>query len=372
MADKIRILNWNVAGAKYLETKDEKEREKFKMDVNNALRSYIDTLAMNNRIPHVITLQEIVQYRKPEPNEKLIDFIDESKFPEYCYMPFPLIDTDRHAYTSKWKKIAKIWGNDKIYFAQGNAILAKKDLPLLPVWSLARSSRAESKVVSDEKLKCNHLVENVIIRSGIYFGNRNTEPRSALVSHFVFDRSDGKEFLDDLTGLPKPQDVFVINMHLTTLMYEREGIPQIDDKAVEIRIEQLDIVFNEIISTYNEWARSGFLTRGEIPELKTDETTSRFNPLWILCGDLNFTPESDEYDYIRRRNFVDTIPQKGRGTKAKGPGKEASLTLDYIFAGPKFLSLDDNLGDQCWGNINPEILCSDHRPMFSCIPLAYK
>ncbi len=373
MADKIRVLNWNVAGAKYLEKKNINERDVFKKKVNNALKTLLNTLEDDKIAPHIISLQEIVQYRNPDEANK-VDFIDETMFPDYCYMPFPLIDTDRHAYTSKWKNIAKIWNNDKVFFAQGNAIMARKDLPLLPIWSLARSSRAESKVATYKNAECNHLIENVIIRSGLYFGDRNTEPRSALVSHFVFDRDDHSDFPDKETGLPKPQDVFVINLHLTTLKGEREGIPQIDAAATKVRLQQLDIVFNEIISTYNSWARSGFLTRGDSPTLKEGETKERFNPLWILCGDFNFTPDSEEYDYIKRRNFFDMIPKKGKGTKASGTGKEASLTLDYIFAGPKFLAFDDNINidEKSGGEIYSHITCSDHRPMFASVPLAYK
>ena len=53
--------------------------------------------------------------------------------------------------------------------------------------------------------------------SGLYFGDRNTEPRAALVSHFIYDSGPS-------TGDPKPLDIFVVNLHLTTLMMEREGV----------------------------------------------------------------------------------------------------------------------------------------------------
>ena len=70
--------------------------------------------------------------------------------------------------------------------------------------------------------------------------------------------------------------------------------------------------------------------------------------MWILAGDFNFTEESEEYQYIKRRNFIDSVKNKegmlgGRrvkGTKAAGVGKPPTLTLDYVFAGPKFVALD--------------------------------
>ena len=85
----------------------------------------------------------------------------------------------------------------------------------------------------------------------------------------------------DENGKPIPQDVFVVSLHLTTLTNEREGIPEIDADAIRIRLEQLDIVFGGIISRYNKWASSGFLTRGEKPSLKDKETINRRKPLWL-------------------------------------------------------------------------------------------
>jgi hypothetical protein len=397
MADIIRLLNWNVAGAKFLETEGMAKRQEYRNRVNEDLVNCIQNL--RERAPHVITLQEIVQYQKPSEKQKdpnlppipPTDFIDATRFPDYTYQSFPLIDNERHSHTSKFKKVENIWRKDPdweegTYFAQGNAIMSRKDLPLLPVWSLARSTRADriSKAVTQQTINNNHLVENVILESGLYFGDRNTEPRSALVSHFVFDRDDSLNYQEKITTVengtekteykPKPQDVFVINLHLTTLSNEREGIPEIDEKAIKIRLEQLSIIFNGIISRYNHWANSGFKMRDKQPEIMEGETIHRFKPLWILCGDFNFTPRSEEYNYIIRRNFVDSIPQKGSGTKASGFNAEASLTLDYIFAGPKFIALEDHIGTHFFkGNfVDQNTICSDHRPMFAKIPLAYK
>jgi hypothetical protein len=370
MADEFRILNWNVAGAKLLEIEDPTKRDEFRNNVNDSLVGTIKSLGKN--APHVITLQEIIQYKIP--GQKLVDFIDESKFPEYTYLSFPLVDTRRHSYTSKWKKLYKDkkW-DPNTFFAQGNAIMSRKDLPILPVWSLANSSRGYQIKGNSEsgnrRRRKPHLVEKVGIESGIYFGDRNTEPRSALVSHFVFD----DEFhVDKETKKRIPQDVFVVNLHLTTLTNEREGIPEIDDEATKIRLKQLDVVFSGIISRYNMWAKSGFLTRTDLPVLADNETIKRYKPLWILCGDFNFTPDGDEYQYIQRRNFVDVL--KGLGpTKASGYDNAASLTLDYIFAGPKFISYDEvRIGSKVAGDIDQKIMCSDHRPMYARIPLGYK
>jgi hypothetical protein len=358
LGDEIRILNWNVAGAKYLQTKDPNQREIYRRDANQQLSNYICN-HVGKYFPHVITLQENVQHQ--EPNKALVDFIDKDMFPGYTYLPFPLIDNRRHSYTSKWKAIENLWPKNT-FFTQGNAFLYRSDLPIVPVWSLISSTRGDV-------FNHPHLVEKVSIESGIYFGDRNTEPRSALVAHFVFNKPDE---IDEKTNLPIPQDVFVVNVHLTTLTNEREGIPEIDEEAVKIRLRQLEVIFSGIVSRYNRWAKSGFLTRGQTPTMLPNETVKRHKPLWIVCGDFNFTPEGEEYQYVKRRNFVDVLYGKGF-TKASGYDTAASLTLDYIFAGPKFISYDEvQIGNAFNGEVVPFITNSDHRVLYAWIPLAYK
>jgi len=202
-------------------------------------------------------------------------------------------------------------------------------------------------------------VEKVALESGLYFGDRDTEPRAALVAHFVF--SPGS----------KPLDIFVVNVHLTTLTMEREGVPKIDRGATEARLAQLDIIFDGIVSRYNSWRRGGFRERGKLRQPKDWESFDRCEPVWILAGDFNSTPESLEYKAVRQVNFLDVVPAKGAGTKAPGAGKQATLTLDYIFAGPAFLALDPLIVEAgITGNsVCQDIRVSDHLPMIATIPV---
>jgi endonuclease/exonuclease/phosphatase family metal-dependent hydrolase len=343
-----RIISWNVAGAKFLEEKNEIKRALIKRKVKNKLDHLIDTWK-----PDVINLQEIIQYQTPSDPEP-IDFIETPK--GYSYYSFPLIDTKRHAYASKWRKIEGNWPLDT-FFAQGNGILSRKGLANLPIWSLAKSVE----VAANKDKKEN--VEQVHIASGLYFGDRSTEPRSALVSHFIFNRK----------GDDEPQDVFVVNLHLTTLTDEREGIVTIDNEATNIRLKQLDLIFDGIVSRYNHWAKTGFLLRGTSPVINGEkETIHRHRPLWVLSGDFNFTPQSLEYKQVQNRNFIDAIPAN-HGTKAKGVNVDPTLTLDYIFAGPKFISLDPILTkkDMNINHVDHGVRCSDHYPLVAKIPMAF-
>ncbi len=200
------------------------------------------------------------------------------------------------------------------------------------LWDLRKKS-------PDKELK--HYIEHVHLDSGLYFGNRNTEPRAALVVHLVYDPNvETKQKKKDR----RPLDIFIINLHLVTLMMERQGIPEIDSMASEMRKAQLDIIFNGIISRYNFWAEQEYPERDKHRKSKQYETFKRHKPVWILAGDFNFTEESDEFAYIKKKNFIDTIKikesERGYGTKTSGPGNPPTLTLDYIFAGPKFVAFD--------------------------------
>ncbi|MFI5329709.1 MAG: endonuclease/exonuclease/phosphatase family protein [Desulfobaccales bacterium] len=354
---EFRILNWNIGGAKYLDL-HEQDRLEFMQDLNYELGQLIRTYR-----PHVITLQEIVRYG-PSKN-KADDIID--KFHGYRYYPFPLIDTDDMSARRKWDNVRKKGQWDKIikeqwqsnyYFAQGNAFLFNEDIPPYPVWSLS-----EGKDGSDPN---KHFVEQVTLQFGLYFGNRDTEPRAALVSHFILRSGE----LDDM-----PLDVFVVNLHLTTLKGEREGIPQKDEEAIKIRLTQLKSIFYGIVSQYNTWIKEECAKEYNIKE-ESEKACNRHPPIWILAGDFNFTPESLEYETIIRRNFIDVNKfGKGTGTKAKGRKNPATLTLDYIFAGPKFISFDPIITEESIKR-NPipfyEVEISDHYPIFAKIPLSIK
>jgi endonuclease/exonuclease/phosphatase family metal-dependent hydrolase len=216
--------------------------------------------------------------------------------------------------------------------------------------------------------------EDIILQTGFYRGTRDTEPRAATVLHLVIGHP-----LRQAQGMPRaaylpfqrPLDVFLVNTHLTTLTNEREGVPAIDARASRRRLGQLEILFDDVISEYNLWAKDDFRIRSEHLAPLAVESHDRCAPVWILCGDFNFTPESAEYRYLKDRNFLDL----GRGdfTKAVGRGKEPSLTLDYVFAGPAFEALDPQTTRKRATHqvcLDPEVKVSDHYPI--CVSLVIR
>jgi endonuclease/exonuclease/phosphatase family metal-dependent hydrolase len=340
-----RILNWNIGGARFLKESEPKRKDTRKQ-LNNELRWLI-----RRYNPDVVTLQEIVRYGKSKKDAE--DIIDPVR--SYRYFSFPLIDSDRLSSEAKWSAIKARGGWPRAsFFAQGNAMLFRKDVPHFPVWDL---SACGEKTWPGKR----HFVEQVNMEYGLYFGHRSSEPRAALVAHFIYNPKPNK-----------PLDIFVVNLHLTTLLMEREGIPEIDMEASKIRLAQLDLIFRGIVSRYNRWKHQDFPERGGPRKKEPHETYKRYEPVWILAGDFNFTPESVEYQTVQRMNFIDAVPNKGSGTKAKGAGKEATIVVDYIFAGPKFISLNPLIiEDEVSGNtVQHDAKGSDHYPMFAKIPLA--
>jgi endonuclease/exonuclease/phosphatase family metal-dependent hydrolase len=362
----LKILNWNIAGAKYLElrskesktnTLPENTREAFRKRLNEALKKLIET-----HEPDVITLQEVCRYEdgKDRNPHHVIDAVK-----DYEYFPHWLIDTQHHSATGKWDKVRAMgeWAG-QAFFAQGNAILIKKNIPHFRPFDLPAIGQEPDVSLPRDR------IEVVKLESGLYLGDRNTEPRAGLVAHLVLSQlHNGKSY----EKLERPIDIFVVNLHLTTLMKEREGIPELDSDGSQIRMRQLDIVFNGIVSRYNKWKKDDFRIRGEHIAPKQGETHTRHSPIWVIAGDFNFTRESAEYHSVIQRGFIDMIQNHQIGTKTSGLGENPTLTVDYVFAGPSFEAIDPGIArDETVQNhveVNPQTRISDHFPLIIDVPI---
>lgn len=362
------ILNWNIAGAKYLDLKSQEKhpkmprhttREGFRDRLNRALKEKI-----REQDPHVITLQEVVCYDDSGNAKEAKDAKNILDVPEnYSYYFEPLIDTQHYSAPRKWNivKDRGEWSADA-FFAQGNAIMVKKDVPSFPIFKLPKTGQQSKNIVHPEIVK---------LTAGFYFGDRNTEPRAALITHIVLSELRLNN-LSEIVPLDKPLDIFIANVHLTTIKREREGIPDIDLEATRMRLRQIDILTNEIVSRYNTWAKDEYKLEGM--KLTEGETDKRHKPIWFLAGDFNFTPESDEYRTLLNRGFIDLLPHHNVGTKASGLGGKPTLTVDYVFGGPKYEALDPGhvqAGIQTNRvAYDQEVTISDHLPLLITVPIA--
>jgi endonuclease/exonuclease/phosphatase family metal-dependent hydrolase len=322
----LRVLNLNCAGAKFLDsTKAERAAQQSK------LNAALEVLAEQYR-PDVMVLQEVARYGSADRPDDLI------RPPSgYSYQSFVAIDSSTHRHPARFSRM-RAGGNWRLdeYLAQGCGLLWRSSIKTASVWNFEFETRAQVDA------------ETVRLERGLYTGSRDTEPRLAVVSHFLKD----------------PIEFFVVNLHLVTFRGEREGVPAKDARGSQARLHQLDTILNGIVSEYNEW-RSEFA-----PERLQQHPP----PVWILAGDFNCSPGSPEIARVQQLNFVDLNPLKGPGTKAPGIGRDPTITLDYIFAGPEYVAFDPFLARQLAGS-NPTPIVnattrgvSDHYPLVADVP----
>ena len=326
---KLKIVSWNIGGVAYLKTPPVR-RKSVKKAINNDLRKIIKRY--DN--PHFILLQEIVKYERRKGSiQEIIEDIE-----NYHYQSFIAIDTEKNNHPEKWNPIRDSnkgnW-SESAYLGQGSGVLWRKDIPHSQIWETNVYNAIEKEELDAEVVRMDN---------GLYTGTRDTEPRIAIVTHFIVEEID----------------IYLVNLHLTTLSGEREGFPERDNQGKEVRLKQIDIILNGIVSRFNSWRA---------------ENVKNINkkPIWILGGDFNATPDSIEMIKLNSMNFMDLCPSKGTGTKRSkiSNKKEGALTVDYIFAGSKYYSFDPNIVEKELTNEIPlyDIITSDHFPFYAEILL---
>lgn len=330
MIMQIRIANWNVGGAKFLKLTSG-EREVFRNTLTLAISDFCTKWQ-----PDVICLQEITRFQSA--GQQAVDLIVAP--PGYYYTMAPLVDTERHSHPVRWQQYKKAghWKDDD-YIAQGSGFLWKKELKHDSLWEFGEG-RSTAKI----------QFETVPIETGLFTGDRDTEPRCAIVSHFLWDAPNGQI-----------RDVYIVNLHLSTLNGERDGRERIDRLGSEVRLGQLNTVLHGIVSRHVVWSQM------------IDERSTSRRPVWLLCGDFNSAPDSAEIQTVCQAGFHDLHPNKGLGNKARGLGNNPSHTVDYILVNyQEFDQIQKVLFDKEI-NKNPEpdlnFRISDHFPIIATIPL---
>lgn len=321
----LTIASWNIAGASILTTSEEIRERKHKL-YNTQINALI-----NKSNPDIILLQEVVRYGSH--SGEIREIIDCPK--GYYYLASTTIDTIKNGYPPKWNTFrSKGQWDDKTYIGVGLAILWKKDIKHSSLWS----TKVKHLKIGPELEK-----EEVRIETGLFTGNRDTEPRMAVVSHFnLFKRN-----------------FYIINLHLTTLKGEREGFPEKDNQGSIIRQEQINTILIGIISRLNQdqQQRSSHLKKKVQPGI------------WIMGGDFNATPESPEIAKIQQMNFIRLC--NDAPTKRSKKGNIPIIKVDYFFAGPCHYAFDPNilLKNENYYFIDYELNISDHYPIIVRFPV---
>lgn len=343
---EIKVMSWNIAGAKVLKKLNTEESS------TNVASDYINEYNRvwrnailgrgKNKMPDVILLQECIGFSDTRsPEEREIKWVDGAKilseiFSGYETFFFASLSSISQPHPRRWDKMRK--GKEEEYLPeyvevkQGYGICIKKPELLKRLWpvmlpvSTEKQRKQEGKkepvVKYDDHVgpsDYNLAFQAIPISTGLYLGTRDTEPRLAVLGRMKIENSN--KYLNFL------------NLHLTTLNGEREGKIKVNRKASQIRLNQLDLVLDFIISAYQE-AGSYRIHSG-----KTED-------IWIIGGDFNATPESQEIELIKSVGFIDGNPNKQlnapeiehldgkEGTKWSIRNEELPpTTLDYIFCG---------------------------------------
>ncbi|MDH3349327.1 MAG: endonuclease/exonuclease/phosphatase family protein [Desulfobulbaceae bacterium] len=327
----ISVINWNMGGGKFLKLKSE-QRDAFMASLNQALAE----LCVKHR-PDIVCLQEVTRYRRV--GGEVVDLI--SPPPGYYYKMVPLVDTENNSHPVRWSKYKKA-GNwaDEDYIGQGSGFLWRVDLAHASVWDF------EEGTCSDDL-----EVENVPVETGLFTGDRDTEPRSAVLAHFIIQSSD-KQLI---------YDIYLANNHLTTLKGEREGIPDIDRIGSAVRCKQVNTLLHGIVSRHVVWSQ-------ELKGIDDDRQS-----LYLLCGDFNAAQRSAEIQMVLNAGFRDVCPDKGLGNKACGLGSPPSHTVDYVFV--YYVERRQDIEERFLSTVgrNPapdlEFKVSDHFPVVAVLPV---
>ena len=320
---EIKVMSWNMAGAKLFAKLDSKP--------NPAAESYINAYkdVWENKIQHILS----VNPNRPEhPDiillQECIGFIDtrvvpsgrwpngaeilQEIYPEYKCFFFPALSSLKNPHPAKWDKYKK-----------GKAICVRDPHNLREIWVTDALKKEADKPEKNNYQLC---FEAINTTTGLYLGDRDTEPRLAILGRMkVGTNGRDERYLNFL------------NVHLATIKGERAGNIRLNKIASNYRIQQLDLIMDNVISAYQET---------ETNRIARTSNTRR-EDIWVIGGDFNSTPDSAEISLVKRAGFIDGNPNKKLidtnqettyhneiGTKWSLADRDLPLTiLDYIFCG---------------------------------------
>jgi hypothetical protein len=344
----LKVMSWNMAGARVFGKLDGAPYpvagtyiRDFRNAWENETLHHLHAGANAPGLPDVMLLQECVGFvdHRPEPSHRWQTGkqILQAIFPGYECFFFPAFSSHTHPYPGRWNVFRRGGGSkhylpDAIEAQQGYGVCVLNPGQLRRLWvdepdpqkaSLAPPPGAPTPGADHPGAQANLCFEAIHTTTGLYLGSRDTEPRRVVFGRLKVP--DG----------PSERYVNFLNVHLTTLQGEREGNIGRDRLGSRVRMAQVDLILDNVISAYQE-AHAYRIPRA---------AESRKQDLWIMAGDFNAAPDSEELELIRRVGFVDGNPDKrlsdstgafhGQiGTKWSARDSAAPpIAVDYILCG---------------------------------------
>lgn len=344
----IKVMSWNMAGAKMLKYLDSPPDPVAKSYINaysNVWSGSIQRYFTNPRkeYPDIILLQECIGFEdlSANPSGRWVsgEFILQQIFQGYKCFFFPAVSSLNNPHPAKWNKYGqggavKNYIPDYVNIQQGYGICIKADIQPRTLWVPHKKKGHIHPDVDKPDQQYRLCFEPINITTGLYLGNRDTEPRQAILGRILLS-SGGEE-----------RYVNFLNLHLNTLKGEREGSIRLNRLSSRSRTLQLELVLDNVISAYQETSSY------RMPH----STDKRKEDIWIMGGDFNSTPDSEEIALIERMGFVDGNTQKEIededtsspyhnqiGTKWSLSNRSLPpIVLDYIFCGLERMAFPAN------------------------------
>jgi endonuclease/exonuclease/phosphatase family metal-dependent hydrolase len=302
---RLKVMSWNMAGAKVFEKLDAAPApaagtyiRHFHEVWENRILRHLPRAADRPDYPDIILLQEclgFVDHRRArsgrwQTGKQILQAI----FSGYEAFFFPGFSSHSHPNPARWKKFRQGGGAqnfipDEIEAQQGYGVCVRDISQLRRLWvdearppqNLPDVDRPTSQPQYDLCFEAIHTT------TGLYLGSRDTEPRLVVLGRLKLPDPPGERYVNFL------------NVHLTTLKGEREGNIRRDRLGSRARMQQLDLILDNVISPYQE-------ADHRMPRVAPDQKEDT----WVIAGDFNATPDSGELELARRVGFVDGNPDK--------------------------------------------------------------
>ncbi len=346
---RFRVMSWNLAGAKLLKKLGAAGGNRAAEYIESYRKAWQESVQpviggnMAQRLPDIILLQECIGFAVPAgadreewpDGDKILGAI----FEKYHCFFFPALSSHENPHPAKWEKQRNRQDPtrfipDEVEIQQGYGICIKDATRLRKLWitepnTLDRVPKVDEPREDEYKKMCFEVVNTT---TGLYLGGRDTEPRLAVLGRLLLGEGDDARYINFL------------NVHLTTLKNERQGNLELNRRAGLKRRRQLDLILDHVISAYQDASETYRVGR---------KTAPGGDDVWIIGGDFNAIPQSDEIRLMKQMGFVDGNPNKtindlSDGSLANKVGTKWSLRkddkklppveVDYIMCGLEMTS----------------------------------
>lgn len=303
----LRVMSWNMAGAKVFGCLDgdpdpvaKTYTQHFHEAWEDGVLQHFRTPAHQPDYPDIILLQECIGFMDHRVNpsgrwqtgKEILQSVFSSSYE--CFF-FPAFSSHTHPHPARWNQFRQGQGTkhfipEEIEAQQGYGVCVRKDVaPLRRLWvENPHPPKDRPDIDHPTALQYDLCFEAVHTTTGLYLGGRDTEPRLVVLGRLKVPDGSGERYVNFL------------NVHLTTLKGEREGKVRLDRQGSRIRLQQLDLILDNVISAYQE------ATEHRMPRA----TPTQKEDIWIMAGDFNATPVSEELELVSQAGFIDGNPDK--------------------------------------------------------------